>query len=109
MRNRILTVGLLLLVVLSLASCGGRRTRRGAIEIVNSDLSIRAIDGVEADRLFSFDIFVFSDFITPGNSVAYFVPAGVYDVTVFWDLGGQDTFFGVDVYSGGTSFVNAQF
>jgi hypothetical protein len=80
----------------------------GTLEVYNVPTSRDAIGAIETDR-------------DPGASVRHvvFVPQddsaffdvlpGSYDVTVFWDGGGSDTFFNLDVFSTRTTTLSVRF
>jgi hypothetical protein len=107
-------------LVLALVACGHHHHRgasgsvtvspppEGTLEVYNVPTSRDAIGAVELDRdpgsPSHHDVFVPQD-----DSVFFDLAAGSWDVTVFWDGGGHDTFFNIDVFATRTTTLSVRF
>lgn len=80
----------------------------GTLEVYNVPSSRDAIASIETDRDPGTAV-VHSIFVPQDASAFFDLTPGSYDVTVFWDGGGNDTFFNIDVFGERTTMLSVRF
>jgi hypothetical protein len=105
--TRLALVLLLAAVCTSLVGCGGGTVlvTRAQLQVENAWFSFQPFVAIEAQEVFGPGMFFYDVLVFPGSSAVVDLPPGTYDVTIYWDDGGLETYLDVDVYSGTTTYL----